>query len=143
MDLTTHLKAMLTKEEGRVPHAYQDSLGYWTIGCGRLIDKRKGGGLTDDEIDYLLENDIRRKKAEVFAALPWAQSLNEPRQAVLIGMAFQMGLKGLLGFRSTLASVRDERFADAAEGMRQSLWAKQTPERARRMAWQMQTGEFQ
>lgn len=25
-----------------VPHAYQDHLGYWTIGVGRLIDKRKG-----------------------------------------------------------------------------------------------------
>jgi lysozyme len=69
--------------------------------------------------------------------------MNEARQAVVYAMAFQMGLKGLLGFRSTLDSMRDERYANAAEGMRQSKWAKQTPERANRMAYQMETGEWQ
>lgn len=143
------LAEMLEGEEGRVRHAYQDSLGYWTIGVGRLIDKRKGGGLSDDEIDYLLANDIKTKGAEVLAALPWVAQLNEPRQAVVIGMAFQMGLgnaeagTGLLGFKQTLASMRDERFADAAHRMLQSLWARQTPARARRMARQMETGEWQ
>ena len=57
--------AWLKKEEGVVKHAYQDHLGYWTIGVGRLIDKRKGGGLSDEEIDYLLGNDIEKKIAEV------------------------------------------------------------------------------
>lgn len=50
-----NLAAQLKAEEGRVPHAYQYHLGYWTIGVGRLIDKRKGGGLTPYEVDYLLE----------------------------------------------------------------------------------------
>lgn len=136
------LKTQLREFEGVVPHAYQDHLGFWTIGVGRLIDKRKGGGLTDDEIDYLLDNDIRRKTAEVYAALPWVKSMNEPRQAVVIGMAFQMGLKGLLGFTGTLASMRDERYSDAAEGMRRSKWAQQTPQRVRRLAHQMETGEW-
>lgn len=136
------LKTQLREFEGVVPHAYQDHLGYWTIGVGRLIDKRKGGHLTDDEIDYLLENDIRRKTAEVHNALPWVKAMNEPRQAVVIGMAFQMGLKGLLGFTGTLAAMRDERYSDAAEGMRQSKWAQQTPQRVRRLAHQMETGEW-
>ena len=136
------LKTQLIEFEGKVPHAYEDHLGFVTIGVGRLIDKRKGGHLTDDEIDYLLDNDIRRKTAEVLEALPWAKSLNEPRQAVLIGMAFQMGLKGLLGFTGTLSAMRDEHYADAAEGMRQSLWARQTPKRAKRLAHQMETGEW-
>lgn len=136
------LKSQLIEFEGKVSHAYQDHLGYWTIGVGRLIDKAKGGHLTDDEIDYLLENDIRRKRDEVHSALPWSKGLCEPRQAVLIGMAFQMGLKGLLGFTGTLAAARDERYAEAAEGMRQSKWAKQTPKRALRLAHQMETGEW-
>ncbi len=136
------LKTQLREFEGVVPHAYQDHMGYWTIGVGRLIDKRKGGGLSDDEIDYLLENDIRRKTEEVLEALPWVASMNEPRQAVVIGMAFQMGLKGLLGFTGTLGSMRDQRYADAAEGMRQSLWGKQTPKRVRRLAHQMEVGEW-
>ena len=63
------LAQMLEAEEGRKRSAYQDHLGYWTIGVGRLIDRRKGGGLSPDEIDYLLTNDIRAKSREVFTAL--------------------------------------------------------------------------
>jgi lysozyme len=133
----------LRREEGVVPHAYQDHLGFWTIGCGRLIDRRKGGGLSDAEIDFLLANDIERFTREVRKALPWFDNLNEPRKAVLIGMAFQMGTHGLLGFRNTLAAIRDERYEHAAGLMMQSLWARQTPNRARRMSQQMATGEWQ
>jgi len=139
-----NLRDMLEAEEGRRKCAYQDSRGLWTIGVGRLIDASKpGAGLSNEEIDYLLDNDIKTKTAQVSAALPWFDNLNEPRQAVLIGMAFQMGLQGLLGFRNTLAAVRDERWAVAESGMLASLWAKQTPKRAVRMARQMATGEWQ
>lgn len=141
--MSDRLMAMLEADEGRVPHAYQDHLGFWTIGVGRLIDKRRGGGLSKDEIDLLLSNDIKKKTAEVQAALPWFAGLNEARQAVLVSMAFQMGTQGLLAFKRTLGSVRDERWHDAANGMLDSLWAKQTPLRARRMARQMETGEWQ
>src|SRR3546814_8522584 len=68
-DASSELVALATKhlnrEEGRIPHAYQDSLGYWTIGVGRLIDKRKGGRLTNVEIDMLLANEIADTIAEV------------------------------------------------------------------------------
>lgn len=37
-----------------MPHAYQDSLGYWTIGVGFLIDGRKGGRLPDAVRDFVL-----------------------------------------------------------------------------------------
>lgn len=138
-----NLATQLRQEEGSIPYAYQDHLGYWTIGVGRLIDKRKGGGLSPDEVDYLLANDIVRKSTEVFAALPWARELNEPRQAVLIGMAFQMGTAGLLGFKNTLAHVKAGRWTHAASGMLASRWAEQTPGRAARMARQMETGTWQ
>lgn len=137
-----NIRGMLQREERCVLHAYADHLGYLTIGWGRLIDKRKGGGLSQAEADLLLDNDLARVEAALVDTLPWFRGLCEPRRAVLAGMAYQMGLEGLLGFRSTLASVRDERFADAAEGMRRSLWARQTPARARRMAHQMETGEW-
>lgn len=134
---------MLVRDEGMVLHSYEDHLGYVTIGVGRLLDKRKGGGITEDEAMYLLENDVRRVCADVLEALPWVIRLNEARQAVVYAMCFQLGLRGLLGFRSTLDSMRDERFEHAAEGMKQSLWAKQTPARVKRMALQMATGEWQ
>ena len=132
----------LKNEEGSVAHAYQDSLGFWTIGVGRLIDERKGGLLYPDEIDYLLMNDIRRKTDGLNDALPWFHLLDEPRQAVLIQMAFQMGVKGLLAFSTTLSHVRVGRYAEAAVAMLESVWARQTPERAARLSKQMETGEW-
>ena len=139
MDLITQLR----REEGVSRHAYQDHLGFWTIGVGRLIDSRKGGGLSDEEVDYLLRNDVNRFTSAVLKELPWAATLNEPRLAVLIGMAFQMGVAGLLTFKQTLAAVRDERFEHAAALMLRSKWAEQTPARARRMSLQMASGEWQ
>ena len=133
----------LEREEGRVRHACQDHLGFWTIGVGRLIDERKGGGLSDEEISFLLANDVKRCESQLRAALPWYDTLSEPRQAVLINMAFQMGVAGLLSFKQTLAAIRDQHFAHAANLMLDSLWAKQTPARARRMSRQMETGEWQ
>jgi len=135
-----NLAQMLEAEEDRVPHAYQDHLGYWTIGIGRLIDQRKGGRLTDKEIDYLLANDIAEKTLEVARALPWIMDLDEPRRAVILAMAFQMGTAGLLAFKNTLAMVQSGDYKDAGRGMLQSRWAEQTPTRAQRMAKQMETG---
>jgi lysozyme len=136
------LKSQLLREEGAESCAYQDSLGYWTIGVGRLIDSRKGGGLSNEEIDFLLENDIKTKTREVLLALPWMPRLSEPRQAVLIGMAFQMGIGGLLRFHRMLGSVEDGQYGEAAMEMLDSLWAQQTPKRAARLAKQMLTGEW-
>lgn len=130
-------------EEGVRKSAYQDHLGYWTIGVGRLIDARKNAGLSDDEIDYLLKNDVKRVRAQIEANLPWFAGLNDARQAVLIGMAFQMGVEGLLGFKQTLAAIQDEHYAHAGVLMLQSKWARQTPNRASRMARQIETGEWQ
>lgn len=130
----------LKKEEGVIPHAYQDHLGYWTIGVGRLIDKRKGGGLSADEIDYLLRNDINRFVAGLEKALPWWNELSSNRKAALTAMAFQMGLKNLLSFKKTLALIKDKKYNAAAEQMLTSLWAKQTPARAKRTAELIRNG---
>lgn len=138
-----NLIAQLRFEEGEVLHAYQDNLGYWTIGVGRLIDRRRGGGISKEESAFLLNNDVRECEAALDARLPWWRDLNEPRRAVLIGMAFQMGMDGLLGFRNTLAMVQRGDYASAARGMLNSKWATQTPERAHRMSEQMRTGAWQ
>lgn len=130
----------LKREEGVVKHAYQDHLGYWTIGVGRLIDKRKGGGLSDAEIDYLLQNDVDKVVAQVKEKLPWSKNLTSNRQAVLYAMAFQMGIDGLLGFKNTLKLIEQGRYNEAATNMLKSKWARQTPDRAKRTAELMRKG---
>lgn len=130
----------LKTEEGVVSHAYQDHLGYWTIGVGRLIDKRKGGGLSPDEIDYLLQNDINKIIGSLDKALPWWNTLSPNRKAALAAMAFQMGLTNLLNFKKTLSLMKAGRFAAASEQMLTSLWAQQTPARAKRTAELIRNG---
>lgn len=137
---TNKLTAELEKDEGLVLHEYKDSLGFSTIGIGRLIDKRKGGGITAEEARYLLANDIRKVEAQVKAALPWFSSLTDGRQRALCNMAFQMGIQGLLGFKNTLAYIKAGNYTKAAENARQSLWYKQTPVRAERVIQQILHG---
>lgn len=142
MTLRDNLIKQLRRDEGEVLNAYADHLGYLTIGVGRLIDKRKGGCITAEESAYLLNNDIERVRRGLVDALPWFEALDEPRQAALINMGFQLGVAGLLEFKNTLAAVRDGRFADAEAQAMQSKWAQQTPARAHRVARQLATGEW-
>jgi lysozyme len=143
MSLRDRLTTQLRRDEGEVLTAYKDSLGYLTIGVGRLIDKRKGGGISPEESAYLLGNDIARIDADLRSRLEWFAALDEARQGALLNMAFQLGVAGLMKFTNTLAAIRDERYEHAAELARQSLWAKQTPERAKRVCLQISTGEWQ
>ena len=140
MDKTQLIKE-LRRDEGVVSFAYQDHLGYWTIGVGRLIDKKKGGRLRDSEIDFMLSNDIDDFERQLIDALPWYGRLDDVRQRVLVNMAFNLGIAGLLGFKNTLAMIERGDYAGAAKGMLASKWAGQVGERAKRLATMMETGK--
>lgn len=136
----------LTRHEGRPMEkgrafAYQDHLGFWTIGVGRLIDKRKGGGLTAEECDYLLANDVGRFEAGLSAAIPWWITLDPVRRRVLLDMAFNLGVEGLLGFRRTLSFIKAGRYREAAAAMLESKWATQVGARAITLSKMMETGK--
>lgn len=145
------LTAQLQRDERLRIRVYDDATGqpivpgsvvkgHPTIGYGRALDVR---GVTAAEAAYLLNNDISDVTAQVLKALPWAASLSGPRLGVLINMAFNMGLGGLLGFSNTLAKVQSGDYAGAAQGMLASKWAQQVGARAQRLAKQMQTGVWQ
>jgi len=142
------MKAELTRQlkgdEDVRAQAYQDSLGLWTIGVGRLIDARKpGSGLRPEEITFMLNNDIDDRIDQLSRRLPWFQDLDSARQGVLLNMAFQLGINGLLGFVNTLKMVEQGNYSAAADNMLLSKWAAQTPARAKRMAEQMRSGQWQ
>ena len=142
--MKTELTRQLRGDEGVRAQAYQDHLGFWTIGVGRLIDARKpGSGLRPHEIDFLLRNDIDDRIEALTRRLPWFQNLDDARKGVLLNMSFQLGVEGLLGFKNTLRFVEQGNYESAARNMLLSKWADQTPARAKRMAEQMRTGEWQ
>lgn len=130
---------LVAEEEGRIAHVYQDSLGFWTIGVGALVDQRKGGGLCDEAIDAQLEHDLQTARRRA-AALSGFDQCNEVRQAVLISMCFQLGsLASWANFRNALAAGD---YNAAADHGLDSLWARQTLARAERQMQMLRTGEW-
>ena len=142
-DLMTKGIEQIKRHEGLVLHAYKDSLGFLTIGYGRLIDKAKHGGISEAEAEYLLQNDVSIVLAALHRNIPFFDRLCVQRQAVLVNMAFQMGISGVQKFKKTLSLVEVGDYDGAADGMLKSLWAKQTPSRAAEMAEQMRSGQWQ
>ena len=135
------LVADLRRDEGVRYEPYFDVVGVKTVGVGHNLKAKPLGLLypIDDEmVDRILLLDIADVFEELDDRLPWWRELSEVRQRVLVNMAFNLGVAGLLGFRNTLAAVKDGRYADAAAGMRASKWARQVGKRADRLANMME-----
>lgn len=121
------LKEMLIKHEGLKLKVYYDTVGKATIGVGRnLIDR----GITKEEALQLLENDIKDFSQELSERFEWFDFKPEPVRNVLINMAFNMGIGGLLTFKNTLACIEKGDYLTAANSMLDSKWAKQVGHRA-------------
>jgi len=138
---------MLERDEGRRYVAYPDPLtggAPWTIGIGHTGPEVHQDTIwTPEQVDQAFARDVSNATAQCRKNFdPWFSQLTEARQAVLIAMTFQLGIGGLLGFKQTLAAVRDEHYALAADRMKDSDWARQTPKRAMRMAAQMASGDW-
>lgn len=125
------------RDEGLRLHPYVDTVGKTTIGYGRnLVDK----GISTDEANVLLKNDVDEVAALLRNRLPWFEALDDVRQAVLVNMCFNMGFGGLEEFTKFLAAAAQGRWSDAKAEMLDSAWAKQVGERANRLATQIETG---
>lgn len=139
MKLTDYAKF----NEGLELTAYRDQFGKWTIGYGHTgPEVVEGMTITKAEAEALLDADASKVMASVVGVVgreAW-EGLNEVRRIVLCDMCFQMGPLGLSKFSRTLAAVKDGRWDVAASSMLASLWAKQTPNRARRNAAMMLLG---
>lgn len=131
----------LKRHEGVRTHAYKCSANMITIGVGRNIDEDGGLGLSDDEIDYLLANDIKRCKQEL-VALSWFVDLDEVRQDALINLCFNLGLTRLLGFRNAMAAMAEGDYEKAADEFLDSRWATQVGQRAIEVTNMIRSGSY-
>lgn len=130
------LIAQLTLEEGRRKLPYFDTEKNLTIGVGRNLT---GVGLRDDEIDYLLNNDINIALADLVVHWPWFGQLSDVRQRVLLDMCFNMGFDTLSQFHLMIMAIQKEDWPLAAHEMLQSKWAKQVGDRATKLSRWMET----
>lgn len=120
----------LKRDEGVVLTLYKCSAGKNTIGVGRNVDDR---GITDDESDYLLSNDIDLCVKELEGTFPWFQTLSDTRQRVMVNMCFNLGLSRLMGFRKFLAAMEAGEWETAGVEMLDSKWARQVGPRSTRL----------
>ena len=131
---------MLMLHEGLELKPYKCTADKTTIGVGRNL---QDVGITEDEAKYLLQNDIDRilKEVEHWSFL---EKLNEPRQAVILDMVFNMGVTRFNAntWVKTFAAIQNEEWEKAANEMLDSKWAKQVGQRAIRLSQMMRKGEW-
>ncbi|EFH5738004.1 glycoside hydrolase family protein [Escherichia coli] len=152
---------MIRYDEGEKLTIYKDSEGYYTIGVGHLLTKspskeqalieldklvghKAHGYINEQESDKILNDDINKAtqqigKTELFNTYTIVDSV---RRAALINMVFQLGINGVLKFKKMIAYMNTRQFDKAADEALDSLWAKQTPNRAKRVTDVIRYGDF-
>lgn len=138
------LKEQIKEHEGFVPRTYKDSLGKRTIGFGHLCvepeqwddDKE----YTREELERVFDNDFEEalKNAE---SLIGERSINFIAKQVIIEMVFQLGIGGVSKFKKMWSALDNEDYGEASFQMMDSLWAKQTPNRAEKLSQKMRSAK--
>jgi lysozyme len=108
---------------------------------GRNISAN-GLGLSDDEVDYLLENDIARVIKELSSEYPWFNSLDDVRKDAMIDISFNLGATRLRGFKKALAAMEVADYTLAAKEFLDSKWSRDVKGRAHELASMIETGEY-
>lgn len=134
------LSDQLRIHEGVRTHFYRCTSGLATIGVGRCIEEGSLG-LSDDEIDYLLENDIKRCKQEL-VGLSWFADLDSVRQDAIVNLCFNLGLTRLMGFKNAIGAMAVGDYEKAADEFLDSRWANQVGQRALDVTHMIRTGEY-
>lgn len=124
-----------------------------TIGIGHNIEARPFTaeeqraigdwvkGITKNAAYMILRNDIRICLRDLQKLGFWYY-LDGERQYALIDMCFQLGWEGLCQFKKMLEAIRVKNYAEAYKQCLDSQYAKQTPTRAKRIAYLLKTGEW-
>ncbi len=137
--LMNRIKAQLVRHEGLRLKPYRCTAGKLTIGIGRNLDDR---GISQKEAYAMLERDIQDCEQWLIDEIPEIYNkLDEVRQSVLLNMCFNLGIKGLLEFKNTLAFIKAGDWERAANNMLASKWAKQVGMRAIELSEMMRKGQ--
>lgn len=146
---------MLFGDEGYSEKPYPDSLGYPSVAIGIRIGP-KGANMANYQFSVpkpvaLLWCSEHASGVEAqlssSAALRgvWA-SLSQPRKDALINMGYQLGAagstQGIWQFKKMLAAIRAQDWQEAAKEGKDSLWYRQTTNRAERVLSVLLRGDY-
>ncbi len=154
------IEYMIRYDEGSEEELYRDNLGYFTIGIGHLVTKENcskeraikildsqlnrvtNGRVTASEISMMFNVDLLTVQQGIrrssFGSV--YEGLDTVRRMALVNMSFQLGLNGLSKFKKFLAALDRKDWDGAAKEGFNSTWAKQTPNRAKRVMDMVKTG---
>ncbi len=144
----------LKEDEGFRKNPYRCTAGKLTIGYGynmeanpqklhsRQLTEMKVSGISQEFAEQLLLAEVKDVENELHSRLVFWSKLSPTRKDVLINMGYNLGVPGLMKFKNTLQTLYQEKYRETAEHMLDSLWARQVPARAKRLANQMRLGEY-
>jgi len=128
------LKDILGRHEGKRNFPYDDAdgrrigprkrtiKGKLTIGKGRNLEDV---GLSDDEIEYLFANDVKRAVAGARRLIRNFDSLSENRRVVVASLVYMLGEKGFAAWKETRRVIEAGRFDLAAQHIERSKMYRQ------------------
>ena len=133
----------IKENEGFKERIYEDSLGMPTVGYGFLLtaltadELALNGGkaepMSKDVADKILKLKLEKLTAAVFATFNWLKEKPKNIQEVVIEMAYQLGVSKVKKFVTTMHHIRTGEYEAAYQSGMKSLWAKQTPNRAKKV----------
>jgi len=121
----------IKSSEGFRSKVYQCTEGHDTIGYGFAI---KDLVLSRDICDTILEAKVSELKLRIQQKFPFISDLPDEVQNVVIEMCYQMGVSGFSKFKKTISLLESKEFLSASKEMLDSRWAKQTPNRAKKLS---------
>jgi GH24 family phage-related lysozyme (muramidase) len=136
------LNAYIEQQEGTGPRVkgrylvYTDSLGYETVGMGRLLSR----GFSRDEIELMRDNDLDEAIKDLIQ-FPWFQEMNDARQTAVVSWRFNLGSTRWRKWTATIGFLVRRDYAGAARQFRTNRrYFAQVGSRAEWIARVLETG---
>jgi lysozyme len=130
---------LIKKHEGFEPMVYKCTEGFDTIGYGFAI---KNLDLTREEAELILKRRLSALELKIYQKFDWYADSDETIKCVVLNMCYQLGLTGFSMFKKTIRLLANGDKAKASQEMLQSLWAKQTPNRANELSNLLKYGDI-
>ena len=121
----------IKKHEGFRAKVYQCTEGYDTIGYGFAIKDLK---LSEEVCNIILTEKLAKLQFDISNKFEWFEDSPEIVRNVVINMCYQLGLTGFSKFKQTIYYLETEQYEEASLECLDSLWAKQTPNRAKELS---------
>ena len=154
MPITQEQCENLKKHEGFRSKVYKCTAGKDTIGYGyniaanplRLppneIKSFYEVGISVVRAEQLLKQCCNQVESSLSKELDFYDNLDLNTKYVLLNMAYNLGVQGLLGFKTTLGLIKQGKYNEASVQMLNSKWAEQVKGRATELSTILRTGKI-